>query len=78
MMRKPILALIRFYQKYLNFGGIFKYLFLTDKACRFRPTCSEYCYQTISKYGIIRGSWMGLRRVLRCHPFSKGGSDPVK
>jgi len=76
-MKKIILALIRFYQRSLNFGGVFKYLFLTDKACRFYPTCSEYCYQAIEKYGIIRGVFVGLKRIVRCHPWSQGGKDPL-
>jgi putative membrane protein insertion efficiency factor len=47
-------------------------------ACRFLPTCSEYGYQAVERYGILRGSWLALRRLLRCHPFSKGGLDPLK
>ena len=66
-MKKPILVLIRFYQKYLA----------TGKDCRFQPTCSEYTYQAISRYGIIPGSWLGVKRIVRCHPWSKGGNDPL-
>ncbi|HUS60036.1 MAG TPA: membrane protein insertion efficiency factor YidD [Nevskiaceae bacterium] len=78
-MKKTILFLIRFYQKHLAFESrIFKLLFLTDKVCRFKPTCSEYTYQAVSRYGIIRGCWLGLKRVVRCHPWNKGGDDPVK
>lgn len=77
-MKKVILHTIRFYQRYLSFDtGILKFLFLTDKACRFTPRCSEYTYQAIERYGIIKGSFLGLRRILRCHPWSKGGRDPV-
>ncbi|MCA1590531.1 MAG: membrane protein insertion efficiency factor YidD [Acidobacteria bacterium] len=47
-------------------------------ACRFEPTCSEYARQSIEKYGATRGTWMSLRRILRCQPFSNGGHDPVK
>ena len=47
-------------------------------ACRFEPTCSEYARQAIEKYGAMRGTWMGLKRILRCQPFCKGGHDPVK
>ncbi len=45
--------------------------------CRFRPTCSEYTYQAVYKYGIIKGLLKGIWRIIRCHPFSKGGYDPV-
>jgi putative membrane protein insertion efficiency factor len=79
MSKKIILKSIRFYQHYLSFDqGFFKFFFLTDKACRFQPTCSDYTYQAIEKYGILRGSWLGLRRVMRCHPWSKGGKDKLK
>jgi len=46
-------------------------------ACRFQPTCSEYAAIAVSEYGIVRGGWMALRRLLRCHPFHSGGFDPV-
>ncbi|MBI2404930.1 membrane protein insertion efficiency factor YidD [Candidatus Gottesmanbacteria bacterium] len=77
-MKHFILASIRFYQKYLSFDtGILKFLFLTDKACRFTPTCSEYTYQAIGRYDIIYGLFLGLKRIVRCHPWSHGGYDPV-
>ena len=78
-MKKLALFLIRFYQRYLSFDSVFlKRLFLTDKVCRFVPTCSEYTYQAIEKYGVIIGSGKGLWRIMRCNPWSKGGFDPVK
>jgi hypothetical protein len=46
-------------------------------ACRFHPSCSSYAKQAVDKYGVPKGLWMGLRRLARCHPFSKGGYDPV-
>lgn len=46
-------------------------------ACRFQPTCSEYAAIAVSEHGLLRGGWMALRRVGRCHPFCKGGFDPV-
>jgi len=77
-MKKIFLKAIRFYQRYLSFDtGFFKLLFLTDKACRFQPTCSEYTYQAIERYGIIRGVWLALKRIVKCHPWSKGGKDPL-
>ena len=77
-MKKIILKSIRFYQKYLSFDtGLAKRLFITDKVCRFATTCSEYTYQAIEKYGIIHGLWLSFRRILRCHPVSSGGYDPV-
>ena len=51
---------------------------LLPPACRFVPTCSEYALEAVQKYGALRGSWMGLRRLLKCHPFHPGGFDPVK
>lgn len=46
-------------------------------SCRYVPTCSEYAMEAVERYGVIRGSWMALARILRCHPFVKGGYDPV-
>lgn len=61
--------MIRFYQK-----AISPYL---GKNCRFIPTCSQYAYEALEKYGVIKGGYLAVRRILRCHPFSKGGYDPV-
>ena len=72
------LSLIKSYQKTLSFDhGVFRFLFPYGY-CRFTPTCSEYGYQAIEKYGIIKGGIKTLIRILRCNPFSKGGHDPLK
>jgi len=63
------LSIIWFYQT-----AISPYL---GPACRFEPTCSEYTRQAIVKYGAVRGTWLGAKRILRCQPFAKGGYDPV-
>ena len=64
----------------LDLLGIYKALVspFLPPACRFEPTCSEYAKQAVEKYGALRGTWMGLKRILRCQPFCKGGHDPVK
>jgi putative membrane protein insertion efficiency factor len=50
---------------------------LTPPSCRFTPTCSRYAVDAVRRYGFIRGSWLGLWRILRCNPFCKGGYDPL-
>ena len=59
--------------------GIYKVLVspFLPPACRFEPTCSEYATQAVEKYGAVRGTWMAIKRILRCQPFCKGGHDPV-
>ncbi len=69
-MRVVLLALLRFYKVSVSP--------LLPPACRFVPTCSEYALEAVERYGALRGGWMGLRRLLRCHPFHPGGFDPVK
>jgi putative membrane protein insertion efficiency factor len=68
-MKRVIMASIRFYQKWISSG--------LPLSCRFYPSCSEYAFQAIEKYGIWQGGWLSLRRIARCHPFHPGGFDPV-
>jgi uncharacterized protein len=63
-------ALIRGYRRFISP--------MLPPSCRFTPSCSLYTLQAIEKYGLLRGGFMGARRVLRCHPFSEGGFDPVQ
>ena len=75
-----MLKSIRFYQRWISLdqGWISKYKPEdAPKMCRFTPTCSEYTYQSIDKYGLIKGGIKGTYRILRCNPFNKGGYDPV-
>src|SRR5688572_28948157 len=64
----------------LDLLGIYKAVIspFLPPACRFEPTCSEYARQAIEKFGAVKGTWMGIKRILRCQPFCKGGHDPVK
>lgn len=75
-IRYTVLWMIRLYQKTLSpdhgwFAG------LTFHGCRYYPTCSDYTYTAIERYGIIRGAYLGSKRIFRCTPFSAGGHDPV-
>jgi len=69
MMDGLIVGIIRFYQRRISP--------LTGPTCRFHPTCSQYTLQAVQKYGSLKGSWLGIRRIFRCHPFHPGGYDPV-
>lgn len=69
MLKKIFLYLIRFYQLAIS------PLFLPR--CRFMPTCSTYAYLAISKYGALKGGFLAIKRILKCHPFHKGGFDPL-
>ena len=64
----------------LSFLQLYKTLIspFLPPACRFEPTCSTYMMEAVEKYGALKGTWMGVKRILRCQPFCKGGYDPVK
>lgn len=68
-MRYMIMGLIRAYQWTLSP--------LLGNACRYYPSCSSYTYDAVRRFGALRGSWMGLKRILRCNPWFEGGYDPV-
>jgi len=71
-MKQILIALVRFYQVFISpLKGY--------STCRFRPTCSQYAVEALQKHGAIKGSWLAIRRLLRCHPFNKDGwtYDPV-
>ncbi|PID33803.1 MAG: membrane protein insertion efficiency factor YidD [Thiotrichales bacterium] len=68
-MKWLLLKLIRVYQLFLSP--------VLGSSCRFEPTCSSYTYQAISKHGAIKGTWLGLKRIGKCHPWNEGGYDPV-
>ena len=69
MPRLIVIGLLRFYK-----AAISPWL---PSACRFEPTCSVYMMDAVSKYGVVRGVWLGVKRLGRCHPFHQGGYDPV-
>lgn len=68
-MRALLKAGIRFYRHFISP--------LKPPTCRFHPTCSQYALEAIETHGALRGSWLAIRRILRCHPFHPGGIDPV-
>ncbi len=72
-MKKVLIKLICWYQKHIS-----AWLAMKNINCKFYPTCSEYMKQAIEKYGVIKGVFMGVLRIIRCNPFSKGGYDPLK
>lgn len=77
-MKRIALALIRLYQKTLSFDHGPLKVYYPGGFCRFRPTCSQYTYDAINKYGVMKGSWLGAKRIASCNPWHKGGYDPVK
>lgn len=69
MLKKLLLLFIKFYRKIIS-----PY---TPKSCIYHPTCSEYTYKSIYRFGPLKGLFLGIKRILRCTPFHKGGHDPV-
>lgn len=65
-----LIQIIRIYQKFSPIKIV--------PSCRFYPTCSQYFIEALQKYGFIKGSYLGIKRILRCHPYNKGGYDPLK
>lgn len=68
-MKFILKGIIRFYQKFISP--------LKPPSCRFYPTCSQYGLEAIEKHGAVKGSWLTIRRISKCHPFHEGGFDPV-
>jgi putative membrane protein insertion efficiency factor len=69
VMKALVLWTIRSYQRFISPA--------LSPSCRFVPSCSVYAYQAIERYGVIKGGWLGIKRLLRCHPLHPGGYDPV-
>lgn len=68
MLKKLCLKLISIYRYFSKF---------TPSVCRFEPTCSKYTYEAIERFGVLKGIYLGIKRILKCHPYHKGGYDPV-
>lgn len=71
MIKKIVLYIILFYRRNLS-------LLKGKPTCIYIPTCSQYSYEAIEKYGLFKGGYLSIKRILRCHPFSKGGYDPLR
>jgi putative membrane protein insertion efficiency factor len=69
MFARPLIGLVRAYRRWISPA--------LPPACRYIPTCSAYAEEALQKYGAVRGSWLAIRRLLRCHPFGGSGYDPV-
>ncbi|HHV09207.1 MAG TPA: membrane protein insertion efficiency factor YidD [Clostridiales bacterium] len=69
MVKKIIILMVKFYRKYISP--------LKRPSCIYTPTCSLYALEALEKYGAIKGTYLAVRRILRCHPFHRGGYDPV-
>ena len=69
-MKLVLIAIIKFYRKFISP--------LKKPCCRFVPTCSEYALQAVQKYGAVKGTYLAVKRLLKCHPFHEGGYDPLK
>ena len=70
MLKRIMIGMIRFYQKYLS-------PLKRNSHCIYTPTCSQYAVEALEKYGVIKGTFLSVKRILRCHPLAKGGYDPV-
>ena len=68
-MKTLVLSVIKLYQN--TFSSVL------PSTCRFEPSCSHYAYEAIEKYGLLKGGWLAIKRISRCHPFNPGGYDPV-
>ena len=68
-MKELLIGLVRFYRAFISP--------LKPPCFRFYPTCSEYALQALQKYGALKGSWLAIKRISKCHPFHKGGYDPL-
>ncbi|MBM3205207.1 membrane protein insertion efficiency factor YidD [Candidatus Uhrbacteria bacterium] len=76
-MKKLLTLLIRLYQKTLSLDHGPLSHFTKQPRCKFHPTCSQYAYDAIERFGVLKGSVLAIKRIGRCHPWSPGGIDPV-
>jgi putative membrane protein insertion efficiency factor len=76
-MKKVVLLIIKVYQKVFSLDTGIPSFFHSQRICRFHPSCSQYAYEAVERFGVSKGLWLAIKRISKCHPWNDGGYDPV-